>query len=46
MFFTREGIKELREIASEPKFVDPQRFCHVRVELGIDQDADIDSLDD
>lgn len=45
-YFTREGLKELREFASAPKFVDPARFRRVRVELEIDQDADIESPDD
>lgn len=44
-YFTHEGINELRQFASEPKFVDPLRFRHLRAELGLCQDSDIASAD-
>lgn len=44
-YFTEEGMKELREFASEPKFVDPARFRHLRIELGLDTDPDVAQAD-
>jgi hypothetical protein len=44
-YFTHDGMKELRKFASEPKFVDPIRFRHLRVELGLHQDSDIEEAD-
>ena len=36
-FFTQEGMKELRRFVSEPRYVDPARFHHLLVELGLEQ---------
>lgn len=44
-YFTSEGIKVLREFASDPKFVDPERFRHLRVELGLGEDPDAKQAD-
>jgi hypothetical protein len=44
-YFTHEGMKELRKFASEPKFLDPARFRHLRIELGLDQGSDIEPAD-
>jgi hypothetical protein len=38
-------MKELRKFASEPKFVDPARYRHLRLELGLDQASNIESAD-
>ena len=44
-YFTHEGMTELRKFAAEPKFVDPARFRHLRVELGLEQGSDIEPAD-
>jgi hypothetical protein len=35
VFFTPEGLAELHRMMSDRRFADPQKFAHVREELGI-----------
>ena len=44
-YFTHEGMKELREFAAEPKFVDPARFRHLLVELGLDRASNVETAE-
>ena len=36
LFFTEAGLVELRAMVANRRLADPQRFAHVRQELGID----------
>ena len=37
LFFTAEGLAALRRMFADKRLADPQKFAHVRRELGIDQ---------
>ena len=37
LFFTEEGIEALRAMMRDGRLADPERFAHVRHELGIDR---------
>ena len=34
-FFTKSGLAALRLLASNRRYMDPQKFAHVRTELGL-----------
>jgi 2-hydroxychromene-2-carboxylate isomerase len=36
LFFTETGLAMLRAMMADRRFVDPEKFAHVRQELGID----------
>jgi hypothetical protein len=36
LFFTIEGLAELRAMMTDRRFTDPKKFQHIRQELGID----------
>ena len=36
LFFTAAGLAALREMMSDRRLADPEKFAHIRVELGID----------
>ncbi|WP_159014564.1 hypothetical protein [Acidisoma sp. S159] len=36
LFFTAEGLAELRAMMTDRRFADPKKFQHIRQELGID----------
>jgi hypothetical protein len=36
LFFTPEGLAALRRMMADPRLANPQKFAHVRRELGID----------
>ena len=36
LFFTPEGIAALRRMMADPRLANPQKFAHIRRELGID----------
>jgi hypothetical protein len=35
-FFTPEGLAALRRMMADPRLANPQKFAHIRRELGID----------
>jgi 2-hydroxychromene-2-carboxylate isomerase len=37
LFFTAAGLSALRQMFADKRLADPQKFAHVRRELGIDQ---------
>jgi len=37
LFFTAAGLAALRRLFTDKRLADPQKFGHVRRELGIDQ---------
>ena len=39
LFFTPEGLAALRRMMADPRLADPQKFAHIRRELGIDPGA-------
>jgi hypothetical protein len=39
-FFTEVGLRELRELLRDRRAMDPERFGHLRRELGIEALAD------
>ena len=42
-FFTESGLAALRLLASNRRYMDPQKFAHVRTELGLQAKADVTS---
>ena len=38
-FFTEAGLQELRELLRDRRAIDPERFGHLRRELGIDKEG-------
>ena len=42
-FFTESGIAVLRLLASDRRYMDPQKFAHVRTELGLQAKTDVTS---
>ena len=42
-FFTKSGLTALRLLASDRRYMDPQKFAHVRTELGPQAKADVTS---
>jgi hypothetical protein len=46
LFFTETGLAELRGMMADRRFADPQKFAHVRQELGIDPMADAETSQD
>ena len=42
-FFTESGLVALRLLASDRRYMDPQKFAHVRTELGLQATADVAS---
>jgi hypothetical protein len=40
LFFTERGLAALRAMMTDRRFADPQKFAHVRQELGIDPAPD------
>jgi hypothetical protein len=36
LYFTKEGLAELRAMMTDRRFADPKKFQHIREELGID----------
>jgi 2-hydroxychromene-2-carboxylate isomerase len=41
LFFTDEGIEALRAMMRDGRLADPEKFAHIRQELGIDPDPDL-----
>ena len=39
--FTESGLAALRLLASDRRYRDPQKFAHVRTELGLQVAADV-----
>jgi 2-hydroxychromene-2-carboxylate isomerase len=39
LFFTETGLAMLRAMMADRRFADPEKFAHVRQELGIDPDS-------
>jgi hypothetical protein len=39
LFFTDQGLNELRVMMADGRLANPQKFAHVRLELGIDDRA-------
>ena len=37
LFFTETGLAMLRAMMADRRFADPEKFAHVRQELGIDR---------
>ena len=42
-FFTESGLAALRLLASDRRYMDPQKFAHIRTELGLPATADVTS---
>ena len=42
-FLTESGLAALRLLASDRRYMDPQKFAHVRTELGLQVAADVTS---
>ena len=42
-FFTKSGLAALRLLASDRRYMDPQKFAHIRTELGLPAKADVTS---
>ncbi len=42
-FFTESGLAALRLLASDRRYMDPQKFAHIRTELGLQAEADVTS---
>jgi hypothetical protein len=42
-FFTESGPAALRLLASDRRYMDPQKFAHIRTELGLQAKADVSS---
>jgi hypothetical protein len=42
-FFTESGLAALRLLASDRRHMDPQKFAHIRTELGVQAKADLTS---
>jgi hypothetical protein len=42
-FFTKNGLAALRLLASNRRYMDPQKFAHVRTELGLRAKDDVTS---
>ena len=42
-FFTESGLAALRLLASDRRYMDPQKFAHVRTELGLQAKDDVTS---
>ena len=40
LFFTAAGLAALRAMMSDRRLADPEKFAHIRVELGIDPPAE------
>ena len=40
-FFTKSGLAALRLLASDRRYMDPQKFAHIRTELGLQPKADV-----
>ena len=40
-FFTESGLAALRLLAGDRRYMDPQKFAHVRAELGLQVTADV-----
>ena len=40
-FFTKSGLAALRLLASDRRYMDPQKFAHVRAGLGLQVTADV-----
>ena len=40
-FFTESGLAALRLLASDRRYMDPQKFAHVRTELGLQVTAEV-----
>jgi hypothetical protein len=38
-FFTEAGVDALRQLAQDRRAMDPSRFAHVRLELGLDEES-------
>jgi hypothetical protein len=38
-FFTESGLAALRLLASDRRYMDPQKFAHIRTELGLRAEA-------
>ena len=36
LFFTRDGMAALHRMMADPRLANPQKFAHIRQELGID----------
>ena len=43
LFFTPEGLAALRRMMADPRLANPQKFAHIRRELGIDPDRRADA---
>jgi hypothetical protein len=44
LFFTEAGLEELRAMMQDRRFADPEKFAHVRQELGIDPPPEDDTV--
>jgi hypothetical protein len=42
-YFTESGLTALRLLASDRRYMDPQKFAHIRTELGLQVTADVTS---
>ncbi|HYZ40860.1 MAG TPA: hypothetical protein VE687_09565 [Stellaceae bacterium] len=45
LFFTATGLAALRAMMRDRRFVDPERFAHIRLELGIDPPAEANAAE-
>ena len=45
-YFTEKGLGALRRLASDRRYMDPQKFAHVRTELGLPRTDDVTASSD
>jgi hypothetical protein len=45
LFFTEAGLTALRAMMTDHRLVDPNKFAHVRQELGIDPSSEDEARD-
>jgi hypothetical protein len=45
LFFTPEGLAALRCMMADPRLANPQKFAHIRRELGLDRDHGAEAAD-
>ena len=38
-FFTETGLQELRRLVLDRRYMDPERFAHLRQDLGLEPDG-------
>jgi len=46
LFFTDDGIEALRVMMRDGRLADPEKFAHIRRELGIDPGREVDANDE